>query len=122
MKNKNQEQGITFVVDKNNLYRDEAFTDLKSASIRRLTPVKPDGTPDESRRLMFFGHAELISPQGPVPIQAELQANSLEGAINELPAAMEKAAEEVRENYNKMVQQQQAQQEQESKVIKGNQS
>ena len=51
-----QEQGIAFMVDKNNLYRDEAYTDLKSASIRKLTPVQADGSPDDSRRMMFFGH------------------------------------------------------------------
>ncbi len=118
MKKKKQEQSIAFFVDSSNLYRDEAFTDLKSASIRRLTPVKPDGSVDESRKVLFFGNAELISPQGPVPVQAELQADSLEGAIEVLPAAMEKAAEEVRDNYNKMIQQQQLQQEQQSKVIK----
>ncbi|MCP4036268.1 MAG: cytoplasmic protein, partial [bacterium] len=35
--------------DLDNLYREESFTDLKIAQIRRLTPVKPDGSIDESR-------------------------------------------------------------------------
>ena len=119
MKNKEQEKSIAFSVDSSSLYRDEAYTDLKSASIRKLTPVKPDGSVDDSRRQLFFGHAELISPQGPIPVQTELKADTLEKAIDALPAAMEKAAEEVRENYNKMYEQQQRQQEmQKSKVIK----
>ena len=33
-------------VDKSNLYKEESFTDLKVATIRRLSPVKHDGSPD----------------------------------------------------------------------------
>jgi hypothetical protein len=118
-KKRQENSNIAFFVDKANLYRDEAITDLKSASIRKLTPINLDGTVDESRRPMFFGHAELISPQGPVPVQAELTGtDTLEAAIEALPAAMEKAAEEVRANYNKMMEEQQTQQQQQSKVIK----
>lgn len=119
MKNKAQGAGIRFEVDLANLYRDEGYTDLKSASIRKLTPIKPDGTEDPSRRILFFGHAELISPQGPIPIEAELNAESLAQAIQVLPEAMEKAAEQVRDEYNQLVAQQEAQQAQSSKVIKG---
>ncbi len=116
MKNKNQ--GIKFDVDANNLYREEAYTDLKSATIRKLTPVRRDGSEDESRPVLFLGHAELISPQGPVPIQADLQADTLEKAIASLPDAMEKAAYQVRDEYNRMMEQQRLQQEQQSKTIK----
>lgn len=111
---KNKSKGISFQVDRHNLYREEAFTDLKSSTIRKLTPILPDGTEDPSRKVLYLGHADLISPQGPVPIQADLGATSLEEAINALPAAMEKAAHEVRDEYHRMVQQQEAQ----SKVIK----
>lgn len=111
--------GIKFEVDRANLYRDEGFTDLKSATIRKLTPIKPDGSEDSSRRILYVGHAELISPQGPIPIQAELNADSLDQAITALPAAMEKAAEEVRDEYNQMMAQQQLQKENQSKIIKG---
>ncbi len=114
----NKEQGIRFEVDRANLYREEAFTDLKSATIRKLTPVKKDGSDDESRPVIYFGHAELISPQGPIPIQSDLNADSLEKAMDALPVAMEKTAFEVREEYNKMVEQQRQQHEQQSKVIK----
>lgn len=111
---KNRSNGISFQVDRYNLYREEAITDLKSATIRKLTPIHPDGSEDPTRNIIFMGHAELISPQGPVPIQADLSAASLEDAINALPAAMEKAAHQVRDEYHRMLQQQQAQ----DKVIK----
>ena len=42
-------------VDQNNLYREETFTDLKVASIRRLTPIKPDGSDDFTRPAIFVG-------------------------------------------------------------------
>ena len=42
-------------VDQNNLYREETFTDLKIASIRRLTPVTVEGADDPARPTMFVG-------------------------------------------------------------------
>ncbi len=118
MKNKGKNVGIKFEVDITNLYREEGFTDLKSATIRKLIPIKLDGSEDSSRSVLFFGHAELMSPQGPIPIQAELQADSLEKAIEVLPASMENAAIEMRAEYNKMLEQQRLQQENQSKIIK----
>lgn len=119
-KNSKQNQRPVFEVQKQNMYREEAYTDLHSATIRKLIPVNVDGSPDESRRIVYIGHADLISPQGPIPIQSELQVDSLEKAIEALPNAMGKEADNVREEYNKMQQQQQQgeQQQQDSKVIK----
>ena len=48
MPSNDPQQTIDFTVDRNNLYREESFTDIKVAAIRRLTPVKPDGTVDEN--------------------------------------------------------------------------
>ena len=47
-------------VDQDNLYREETFTDLKVASIRRLTPVTADGSDDPSRPTLFVGETTLI--------------------------------------------------------------
>jgi len=102
MNDADQGQQIDFTVDRNNLYREEAITDLKVASIRRLVPVLPDGTEDKSRASMFMGHTQLMSPQGPVPIQSPLAANNLEEAMDVFPDAMKKALEEVVESVKKM--------------------
>ena len=40
-------------INPDNLYKEETFTDLTYASIRRLTPVKIDGSIDESREIFF---------------------------------------------------------------------
>lgn len=116
MNDTGQEQQIDFKVDKKNLYREEAITDLKVASIRRLIPVHPDGTEDKSRNAIYMGHTQLMSPQGPVPIQSPLMANNLEEAMEEFPNAMKKALEEVIENVKKM-QQEQVNQKDDSRII-----
>ena len=48
MSTEEEEQGVGEIrVESSNLYREEVFTDLRVATIRQLTPVCPDGTPDE---------------------------------------------------------------------------
>ena len=55
---------LDFIVDKDNLYKEETLTDYKIATIRRLTPVKIDGSVDDSRQMIFFGSTQLTTPQG----------------------------------------------------------
>jgi len=108
---------LDFSVDKNNLYREEAITDLKVASIRRLIPVKTDGTENESRTAIFIGHSQLMSPEGPVPLQTSLEVNNIEEAIEAFPAAMEKALAEMIEKIKEMQEQRQMQQKDDSRII-----
>lgn len=111
-------QQIDFTVNANNLYREESITDFKAVSIRSLTPVKSDGSKDDGRETLFIGHTQLMSPQGMVPLQAMLQASTLEEAIEKYPSAMKKALEEMVENAKQMQQEQsQNQQQKESRII-----
>jgi len=96
---------IDFNVDKNNLYREESITDLKVASIRRLIPVKADGTEDPDRKTVFIGQTQLMSPEGPLPIQSELDAATIEEALDAFPNAMQRALTEVIAKIKKMQQQ-----------------
>ncbi|MEW6358872.1 MAG: cytoplasmic protein [Planctomycetota bacterium] len=100
------QEPMDFTVDGNNLYREETITDLNVASIRRLIPIKPDGTEDNSREAMFFGHTQLMSPQGPLPIHAHLEAKTLQEAMDAFPAAMEQALAEVIARIREMQEQQ----------------
>jgi len=111
----NEVQYIDFTVNQDNLYREDTITDLNIASIRRLIPIKPDGTDDKSRTTLYVGHTQLISPQGPLPIQAHLQANTIQEAIHEFPAAMKKALEEMVEKIKKI--QAQQKQKHDSRII-----
>ena len=97
---------LDFIVDKDNLYKEETLTDYKIATIRRLTPVNIDGSVDDSRQMIFFGSTQLTTPQGPVPIQARLEATSLEEAIEDFPKAMEEETKQVVETFKRMAEQQ----------------
>ena len=78
-------------VDKSNLYREESLTDLKVASLRRLTPIKVDGSDDPDRPTLYIGETQLMSQRGPLPIQAPIEASSLIGSLGGI-AELAKAA------------------------------
>jgi len=80
-------------VDTGNLYREETFTDLKVATLQRLTPIRPDGSPDESRETLFIGQTQLMSQAGPVPVSCHIEAKSLEEAMDRFPGAVQQAIE-----------------------------
>jgi len=81
-------------INVNNLYKEEAFTDLTFATIRRLLPVKLDGSPDDSREPIFTGMTQLMSPNGPVPVQCLIEgAKTIEDAAAKLPEAIEKTVQ-----------------------------
>ena len=81
-------------IDPQNLYKEEAFTDLTFATIRRLTPVNIDGSPDESRETLFTGMTQLMSPNGPIPVQCLIEgAKTLGEAAEKLPEAIEKTVQ-----------------------------
>jgi len=88
-------------VDKANLYREENYTDLRIGSIRRLIPVKPDGSPDPDRKAIFVAQTNAMTQAGLVPLDAPIEASSLEEAIEKFPdavrAAMARLVETVRE-------------------------
>ena len=81
------------VVDRDNLYLEEVFTDLKIATIRRLSPVKSDGSPDETRPTLFQGQTQLMSQMGPLPVSCAIEAPNLEQAMDKFPEAIAEAIE-----------------------------
>lgn len=98
-------------MDVANLYREESYTDLKTGGLRKLVPVKPDGSEDTSRNAIFSGHTQLMSPHGPLPLQGAIDAKTLDEAVLGFPQAMEDA-------MNKMIEEaQQYQREQANKII-----
>ena len=96
------QETIDFNVDRSNLYREEAITDLKVASIRRMIPVTADGKDDPSRTPLFFGHTQILTPHGPMPMQARLMANNLAEAIEAFPQAMEQEMVQMIEQLKKL--------------------
>ena len=88
-------------LDAATLYREDVFTDRRAGSIRRLVPVKVDGSDDPSRPVLFSGQTQLLTPAGVLPLAFEIDASSLSDAINRFPefvkTALEEAIEEARE-------------------------
>jgi len=80
-------------VDTANLYREEVFTDLRIATIRRLVPVRADGSPDQSRPALYSAQTTLMSQAGPLPVEAPIEADTLEEAAAKFPAAIQEAVD-----------------------------
>jgi hypothetical protein len=90
-------------INSDNLYKEESFTDLTYVTIRRLTPVKIDGSIDESRDVIFTGMAQLLSPNGPVPVQCHIEgAKDLSEAAAKLPEAIENTVQAMIAEAKKM--------------------
>ncbi len=98
-----------FNVAKDNLYREETVTDMKSASIKKLIPIKVDGSADDSRKAIYVGMTNLMSPAGPVPINVPIEAESLEEAIDKMPQVMQDAINELIAEAEEMQRQQASQ-------------
>ncbi len=88
-------------LDAKGLYREDVFTDRRAGSIRRLTPVNIDGSPDATRPVLFSGQTQLLTPAGVLPLGFEIEAQTLEEALRKFPdgvkVALEQAIDEARE-------------------------
>jgi hypothetical protein len=82
-------------VDVNNLYREESYTDLKVASLRKLVPITPTGEPDPNREARWIAQTQLMSQVGPVPVSTLIEAKTLQEAIAKFPEAVGRAVEEM---------------------------
>ncbi len=89
-------------VDAQNLYREESYTDLKAATIRKLTPIKLDGSEDSSRRPQFVGDTTLMTQLGPIPVQFPIEADNLSDACEKFPAGVRKAIEQLNDRAREM--------------------
>ena len=88
-------------LDPASLYQEDVFTDRRAGTIRRLKPITADGSPDPSRQTLFSGQTQLLTPAGVLPLGFDIEANTLQEAIDKFPegvkAALEQAIEEARE-------------------------
>ena len=89
-------------VDRDNLYREEVITDLKAATLRRLVPIDVAGQPDPSRPTLFLAETQLLTQGGLLPVQARLEAETIEQAIEVFPQAINDAVERMVEEAREM--------------------
>jgi hypothetical protein len=93
-------------VDRQSMYREETFSDLRMATIKRLTPVNVDGTPDDSREVLFIAQTQLLTNAGMLPVTCQIDARSLKEAIDKFPDAIETGVKEMIEEAKEIQRQQ----------------
>src|SRR5512134_1684454 len=84
------------------LYREDVYTDQRVGTVRRLTPVKADGSDDPARPLLFIGQATVMTPMGSLPLSFELEAASLAEAVAQFGPAAQQAIEEAARELQEM--------------------
>ena len=97
-----QDKPLDVTMDAANLWREEVFTDHKVGTIRRLTPVKPDGSADPSRKPLFAGEAQILTPAGALPLNFEIPAADLAQAIVGYGPAVQQAFNDTMEELKEM--------------------
>jgi hypothetical protein len=84
------------------LYLEEMFTDRRVGALRRLTPVTPAGDKDPARPTLFVGQAEIMTNMGPVPINFDIPADTLDKAVAGFGEAAAQAIERTVEQIQEM--------------------
>jgi len=88
------------------LYREEIVTDRKVGTIRMLTPIKSDGSADSSRAVIYLGEAQLMTSVGTLPINFELEVQSLSDAVATFSEGAKEAVERTMKDLQELRRQQ----------------
>ena len=98
-------------MEADNLYREETYTDRRVGTLQILTPVNADGSTDNARQAVYVGQTQILTPAGALPLSFELEATSLqdaidkfgEGAKSALAGAMQRLEEMRREAASSII-------------------
>jgi hypothetical protein len=93
-------------MDSQDLYREDLYSDRRVGTIRVMTPVKPDGTPDPTRPTSYVGQAQIMTPAGALPLSFEIDASTLAEACEGFAAGAKLAFEETMKELQEMRRQQ----------------
>jgi hypothetical protein len=88
--------------DAESLYLEETFTDRKVGTLRRLTPVTGTGEPDPSRPVLYMGAAQAMTAAGPIPLNFDIEADSLHAACEKFADGAQQAVEEMARRLEEM--------------------
>ena len=90
-------------MDAANLYREESYTDLKAGTMRKLVPVKADGSEDPAREPIFTAATQVMTPGGVLPLNGEVAgAKTLAEAVAGFSPAIKQAIADLREEMAAM--------------------
>lgn len=88
-------------MDASNLYKEETYTDRQMGSLHVMTPVDSRGEVDDSRSVLYMGNTQLMTPYGAMPLSFEIEAASLEEALDKFgetaKQALDRTIEEAKE-------------------------
>jgi hypothetical protein len=102
----NPEPTTEIKMDADNLYREEVFTDNAVGTLRRMTPVTPEGEPDPARPTQYIGATQVLTTAGPLPLSFEIPAQSLTEAAAAFGDAAKQAFERTMEELKELQRQQ----------------
>jgi hypothetical protein len=89
-------------MDATSLYREEIITDRRVGTLRVMTPIKTDGSPDLGRSVVYVGEAQLLTQAGLLPLVFEIDATSLADAIEKFAAGATAAIERTRRELEEL--------------------
>jgi hypothetical protein len=80
-------------MDAASLYREDIVTDRKVGTIRRMIPLKTDGSDDSARPTIYVGEAQIMTNAGPLPINFDIEAKNLAEAVEKFGDSAKEAVE-----------------------------
>lgn len=99
----NEPQGLSDIqMEKDTLYREELYTDRKIGAIRVLIPVTASGADDSSREVIYSGQTQIMTPAGALPINFEIDANSIGEAAEKFGNAAKEGIEQTMKELEEM--------------------
>ncbi|MFL2859474.1 MAG: hypothetical protein ACJ0BW_01900 [Pontiellaceae bacterium] len=109
MTENNQIEDIRF--NGENLWKEENYTDLEVGTIKKLVPIKFDGSEDKDRKPTFTASTNIMTPNGALPLTGEIKAENLKEAIDNFSESINEALKKLQDEMMKM------QQEQANKIV-----
>jgi len=89
-------------LERDNLYREESYTDRRVGTLQRLVPITADGDEDPAREVVFTGQAQLMTPMGALPLSFEIPATTFQEALDGYSAAARQAMEQTVQELQEM--------------------
>ena len=89
-------------MEADSLYREETFTDRRVGTLQILTPVNSDGTADSTRQAVYVGQTQILTPAGALPLSFELEASSLQEAVEKFGDGAKSALSDAMQRLDEM--------------------
>jgi hypothetical protein len=93
MNTRTEPTAADFAMDATALYHEEVFTDRRIGTLRRLTPIDATGQVDASRKVLYLGETQVMTPAGALPIAFEIDASNPGDAASQFGQLAKEAVE-----------------------------